>query len=91
MNTVPAGLGPHVHQGIANSLGPPLKDPSLLGHSKGKGVHQNIRVVGLVKENLTTHGGDAHAVTVSAYSAHDTVYQVSRPGIIKATEAQRIE
>ena len=56
----------------------------------GEDVDEGVATVGLVEHHLTAHCGDADAVAIPRHTAHDTLGDPPRAGVVQRTEPKRV-
>ena len=64
LDAVPASLGPHVNDGVAEALGRPEEDRVLPEHPEGEDVHQRIRAEAGVEGAFPSDRGHPDAIAV---------------------------
>ena len=70
--TITAGLGTDIENGVPHTLGSTAGDLLVTEDAQAEGVHQRVATIGLVKIDLSGHGRKSDAVAVVGDAGDDT-------------------
>ena len=91
MDAIAARLGPHINNGIANTRCLGGENTISARNADSHGIHQRIAVIAWVEIHLPAHGRHAHAIAVTANTAHHTINNALHARRIRRAKTQRIQ